>query len=119
MGCCVGLWGGGGGNGRKFVGQGGKRGLRESGSQDRGDLRVLCCNLSCCFCCDVLYKLVFVSLDVIHSFVILVLGLKVDCIPGRLNEVVVFVLVPGMYYGQCSELCGVLHGFMPITIMFY
>ena len=44
------------------------------------------------------------------------LGIKVDAVPGRLNEALTCVTRPGLFYGQCSELCGVGHGFMPIVI---
>jgi heme/copper-type cytochrome/quinol oxidase subunit 2 len=44
------------------------------------------------------------------------LGIKIDACPGRLNEVSVIVYRNSVYYGQCSEICGVLHGFMPIVI---
>ena len=54
--------------------------------------------------------------DVIHSWAVPALGIKVDAVPGRLNEVWFSVKSPGVYYGQCSELCGRLHGFMPIVI---
>lgn len=54
--------------------------------------------------------------DVIHSWAVPALGLKTDSVPGRLNETWVQIERPGLYYGQCSELCGVNHGFMPITI---
>lgn len=54
--------------------------------------------------------------DVIHSFAIPSLGLKIDAIPGRINEAWVKITKPGHYYGQCSELCGVGHGFMPISL---
>ena len=53
---------------------------------------------------------------VIHSWAVPSLGVKTDAIPGRLNETYFNVKEPGMYYGQCSELCGPGHGFMPITI---
>jgi heme/copper-type cytochrome/quinol oxidase subunit 2 len=56
--------------------------------------------------------------DVIHSFAIPSLGIKMDCIPGRLNHVTLSSSLPGIYYGQCSELCGALHGFMPIKLVF-
>jgi cytochrome c oxidase subunit II len=56
------------------------------------------------------------STDVIHSWAMPVAGVKTDAIPGRLNELWIELDEPGMYYGQCSELCGVLHGFMPIMI---
>jgi len=42
--------------------------------------------------------------------------LKVDAVPGRLNQFVIEVKRPGIFYGQCSELCGPMHGFMPIVV---
>ncbi|MGB1026589.1 MAG: cytochrome c oxidase subunit II, partial [Rhodospirillaceae bacterium] len=54
--------------------------------------------------------------DVIHSWALPALGLKTDAVPGRINETWVRIEKPGLYYGQCSELCGVEHGFMPIAI---
>jgi len=54
--------------------------------------------------------------DVLHSWAMPSLGIKIDAVPGRLNEVWINVDEPGTYYGQCSELCGVRHGFMPITL---
>lgn len=56
------------------------------------------------------------SADVIHSFAVPSLGIKIDAIPGRLNQGMVYIKVPGVYRGQCSEICGVNHGFMPIEI---
>ena len=53
---------------------------------------------------------------VIHSWAMPSLGVKMDAIPGRLNETYFRITEPGMYYGQCSELCGPGHGFMPIMI---
>jgi len=61
-------------------------------------------------------KLVITSKDVIHSFAVPALGIKMDAIPGRLNQVTLHAFKPGTYYGQCSELCGVNHAFMPIVI---
>lgn len=54
--------------------------------------------------------------DVIHSFAVPSLGVKLDAIPGRLNQTIVFIKRQGVYYGQCSELCGASHGFMPIAL---
>ena len=54
--------------------------------------------------------------DVIHNFAMPALGLKLDTTPGRVNETWVSINDEGMYYGMCSELCGVNHGFMPISI---
>jgi cytochrome c oxidase subunit 2 len=54
--------------------------------------------------------------DVIHNFAVPSLGLKIDTSPGRVNETWVQINREGMYYGMCSELCGINHGFMPIQI---
>ena len=54
--------------------------------------------------------------DVIHSFAMPAFGVKVDAVPGRLNETWFKAREPGVYYGQCSELCGTNHAFMPIAI---
>jgi heme/copper-type cytochrome/quinol oxidase subunit 2 len=58
------------------------------------------------------------SNDVIHSWALPQLGLKVDAIPGRTSTTIINSLFVGTYYGQCSELCGVNHGFMPIAVKF-
>lgn len=54
--------------------------------------------------------------DVIHSWTIPVLGFKVDAVPGRLNQVRSRIDLAGVYYGQCSEICGANHSFMPIVV---
>lgn len=54
--------------------------------------------------------------DVIHSFAVPSFGVKKDAVPGRLNETWFNIEKPGIYYGQCSEICGINHGFMPIEI---
>ncbi|KAF2880358.1 hypothetical protein ILUMI_25821 [Ignelater luminosus] len=56
------------------------------------------------------------STDVIHSWTIPSIGVKVDANPGRLNQTRFFINRPGMYFGQCSEICGTNHRFMPIVI---
>lgn len=61
-------------------------------------------------------KLLITSADVLHSFAIPAFFLKMDAVPGRVNESWFNVEKPGIYYGQCSELCGIRHGFMPIMI---
>ena len=53
--------------------------------------------------------------DVIHSFAVPSLGIKVDAIPGRLNQAPVLINRRGVFYGQCSEICGSDHSFMPIV----
>jgi len=54
--------------------------------------------------------------DVLHSWAIPSLGIKIDAVPGRLNQVAIYLKRQGIFYGQCSELCGVNHGFMPIVL---
>ncbi len=54
--------------------------------------------------------------DVLHSFAMPAFGIKIDAVPGRLNETWFRADIPGVYYGQCSELCGTNHAFMPIAI---
>jgi cytochrome c oxidase subunit 2 len=56
------------------------------------------------------------SADVLHSWTVPTLGIKVDACPGRLNIVRLYIDRPGTFYGQCSEICGVNHSFMPIVI---
>jgi cytochrome c oxidase subunit II len=54
--------------------------------------------------------------DVIHAFAVPALWFKLDAVPGRLNEKSLTITKPGVYFGQCSELCGARHGFMPIAV---
>ncbi|MEJ7926265.1 cytochrome c oxidase subunit II [Sphingobium sp. AN641] len=61
-------------------------------------------------------KLIITGADVIHAFAVPALWLKMDAVPGRLNEKSFVIEKPGVYYGQCSELCGARHGFMPIAV---
>jgi cytochrome c oxidase subunit 2 len=61
-------------------------------------------------------KLLITSADVLHSWAVPSFGVKVDACPGRLNEASLYVKRTGLYFGQCSEICGVNHGFMPIMV---
>ena len=54
--------------------------------------------------------------DVIHSWTVPRIGIKADAIPGRLNQINLFVDRPGVFYGQCSEICGANHSFIPIAL---
>nr|AVP25712.1 cytochrome c oxidase subunit II [Scaphiophryne marmorata] len=54
--------------------------------------------------------------DVLHSWAVPSLGVKTDAIPGRLNQASFLISRPGIYYGQCSEICGANHSFMPIVV---
>jgi heme/copper-type cytochrome/quinol oxidase subunit 2 len=61
-------------------------------------------------------RFVVTAADVIHSFASPALGIKCDAYPGRLNQVSVYINREGTFYGQCSEICGILHSSMPIVI---
>nr|WAQ70578.1 cytochrome c oxidase subunit II [Histiotus macrotus] len=61
-------------------------------------------------------RMLISSEDVLHSWAIPSLGLKTDAIPGRLNQTTLLSTRPGLYYGQCSEICGSNHSFMPIVL---
>nr|WMQ72212.1 cytochrome oxidase subunit II [Okanagana wymorei]WMQ72213.1 cytochrome oxidase subunit II [Okanagana wymorei] len=61
-------------------------------------------------------RLMITSADVLHSWAMPSLGIKLDAVPGRLNQVSIMINRPGLIYGQCSEICGYNHSFMPIVI---
>ena len=61
-------------------------------------------------------RLLVTATDVLHSWAMPAFGVKMDAVPGRINETWFNIERPGTYYGQCSELCGDFHGFMPIMI---
>nr|WMV00377.1 cytochrome oxidase subunit II [Maoricicada hamiltoni] len=61
-------------------------------------------------------RLLISSFDVIHSWAMPSMSLKVDAVPGRLNQMSMLISRPGISYGQCSEICGANHSFMPIVI---
>jgi len=61
-------------------------------------------------------RIVVTGADVIHDLACPSLGLKIDALPGRLNQGSTLIQRPGLYYGQCSEICGPLHGFIPLCI---
>ncbi|CAG8095985.1 unnamed protein product [Penicillium nalgiovense] len=61
-------------------------------------------------------RIVISAADVIHSYACPSLGIKADAYPGRLNQASVYINRPGTFFGQCSEICGILHSSMPIAI---
>nr|YP_009142418.1 cytochrome c oxidase subunit II [Platycnemis foliacea]AKH04366.1 cytochrome c oxidase subunit II [Platycnemis foliacea] len=61
-------------------------------------------------------RILVTAADVLHSWTVPSLGVKVDATPGRINQTNFFMNRPGLFYGQCSEICGANHSFMPITI---
>lgn len=61
-------------------------------------------------------RILVTSSDVIHSWTVPSLGVKIDATPGRLNQTNFFTNRPGLFFGQCSEICGANHSFIPITL---
>nr|UBN08799.1 cytochrome c oxidase subunit 2 [Macropanesthia mackerrasae] len=61
-------------------------------------------------------RIIITATDVLHSWTIPSLGIKADATPGRLNQTSFLINRPGVFYGQCSEICGANHSFMPIVI---
>uniref|UniRef100_UPI003001B2B7 cytochrome c oxidase subunit II n=1 Tax=Sannella crucifera TaxID=3019673 RepID=UPI003001B2B7 len=61
-------------------------------------------------------RMLISSDDVIHSWTIPSMGIKIDASPGRINQGNLMMMRPGLYYGQCSEICGANHSFMPIMV---
>ena len=62
-------------------------------------------------------RLLITAVDVLHSWTIPAFGVKVDACPGRLNQLNMFLKRVGIFFGQCSEICGTNHGFMPIVLL--
>nr|UYS78243.1 cytochrome c oxidase subunit II [Episymploce forficula] len=61
-------------------------------------------------------RIIITAADVLHSWTVPSLGVKADATPGRLNQTSFLINRPGLFYGQCSEICGANHSFMPIVI---
>lgn len=83
---------------------------------EEGQLRLLDTDTSIVVPVDTHIRFVVTAADVIHDFAIPSLGIKVDATPGRLNQVSALIQREGVFYGQCSELCGLGHANMPIKI---
>lgn len=81
-----------------------------------GDLRLLEVDNRVVVPVNTQVRVVITGADVIHCFALPSLGVKADAIPGRLNQASFLVKRPGVYYGQCSEICGSDHSFMPIVV---
>jgi cytochrome c oxidase subunit 2 len=81
-----------------------------------GQLRLLTTDNALVLPVDTDIQVLITATDVLHSWAVPAFGVKTDAVPGRINETWVRIEEPGMYYGQCSELCGDFHGFMPIMV---
>jgi cytochrome c oxidase subunit 2 len=90
--------------------------LPEDEDKKRGEPRLLGVDERMVVPAGKVVKLIVTSNDVVHSWGIPAFWVKMDAVPGRLNETWFKVDRPGVYYGQCYELCGARHGFMPIAV---
>lgn len=83
---------------------------------DFGQIRQLDVDESIICPVDTHIRFIVTAADVIHDFAIPSLGIKLDAVPGRLNQTSALIQREGVFYGQCSELCGVMHSSMPIKL---
>ena len=83
---------------------------------EAGNLRLLEVDNRVALPVDTHVRLIITAADVLHCWAMPSFGVKMDACPGRLNQTSIFVKREGTYYGQCSEICGVNHGFMPIVV---
>ena len=83
---------------------------------EKGELRLLEVDNRVLIPTETHVRVLVTSSDVLHSWAVPALGVKVDACPGRLNQTSFFAKREGVFFGQCSELCGVNHGFMPIVV---
>ena len=90
--------------------------LKDSSDLNNGEGRLLEVDLPLILQLNKRVKFLVTSTDVIHSWSVPSLGIKVDGVPGRLNQITTTLNRKGRFFGQCSEICGVQHGFMPIEV---
>jgi len=85
-------------------------------NEERGDKRLLSTDTKIVVPVDKVVQVLVTAGDVIHSWTVPAFGVKIDAIPGHMNETWFKITEPGIYYGQCSELCGKDHAYMPIEV---
>jgi len=90
--------------------------MKDEASLEKGELRMLEVDNSVILPVDTHIRFIITGADVLHDWAVPALGIKVDAAPGRLNQASVIIERTGFFYGQCSEICGVLHSSMPIKI---
>lgn len=83
---------------------------------ERGDFRLLEVDHRVVLPTQTDIRVLVTSADVIHSWTVPSLGVKADAVPGRLNQLRFYIKYPGIFYGQCSEICGANHSFIPIVV---
>jgi len=90
--------------------------MKDEASLEEGELRMLEVDNAVVLPVDTHIRFIITGADVLHDWAVPALALKVDAAPGRLNQASVIIERTGFFYGQCSEICGVLHSSMPIKI---
>jgi len=90
--------------------------MKDEASLEKGELRMLEVDNPVILPVDTHIRFIITGADVLHDWAVPALGFKVDAAPGRLNQASVIIERTGFFYGQCSEICGVLHSSMPIKI---
>jgi cytochrome c oxidase subunit 2 len=90
--------------------------MKDEASLEEGELRLLEVDNAVVLPVDTHIRFIITGADVLHDWAVPALALKVDGAPGRLNQASVIIERAGFFYGQCSEICGVLHSAMPIKI---
>ena len=86
-------------------------------NDSKGYFRLLETNRRVLLPTDTHLRLLVSAADVLHSWTVPSFGVKVDACPGRLNQLNLYIKRAGLFFGQCSEICGVNHGFMPISVL--
>nr|ADM67902.1 cytochrome c oxidase subunit II [Caligus clemensi] len=81
-----------------------------------GQIRLLDTDIALTLPMKSMIQLMISSKDVLHAWTVPSLGVKMDAVPGRINTLCLYSFRPGIYYGQCSEICGAYHSFMPIML---
>nr|YP_004935005.1 cytochrome c oxidase subunit II [Salinator rhamphidia]AEQ93903.1 cytochrome c oxidase subunit II [Salinator rhamphidia] len=87
-----------------------------SSDLEQGDYRLLEVDNRASVPYDINTTVIATSADVLHAWTLPSMGVKMDAVPGRLNSMGMLIELPGVYYGQCSEICGANHSFMPIVV---
>ena len=90
--------------------------MKQTNDLEKGEFRTLDTDTNMILFNKVITQVIVTSADVIHSWTIPALGIKIDATPGRIMQAACFPLYTGIFYGQCSEICGVNHRFMPIKL---
>jgi cytochrome c oxidase subunit 2 len=90
--------------------------IKQTNDLEKGEFRLLDTSTNIILFTKVITQLIVTSSDVLHCWTVPVLGVKIDATPGRIGQAACFPLYRGVFYGQCSEICGVNHRFMPIKL---